>query len=228
MPASKAKTFRARLELMHKTLRWTVARIPFDLARTWPERHGQRVRGSINGFTFRTTLVALLEGKGWVLVVNKQMQRAAAVRLGNLAEIRLEPDLEERAVEVPPEFAAILKAEPELRRWFNKLSESDRREVGKRITQPKSNDARKKRAEQMAERMLLAMEGEITPPPVLQLAFRRQPLAQAGWQAMTPTQRRRHLLGIFYYRSPEARDRRTQQAVDEAVRVAQRDRSLLK
>jgi hypothetical protein len=39
---------------------------------------------------------------------------------------------------------------------------------------------------------------------------------------MTPTQRRRHLLGIFYYRSPETRQRRTQQAVDQAIAIAQR------
>jgi hypothetical protein len=33
-------------------------------------------------------------------------------------------------------------------------------------------------------------------------------------------QRRGHLLGIFYYQSPEARERRAQKAVDEALRVA--------
>ena len=60
-----------------------------------------------------------------------------------------------------------------------------------------------RRAEQMAERMMLAMDGERELPPILQVAFRRQPKALAGWNAMTPAQRRGHLLGIFYYQSPE-------------------------
>jgi hypothetical protein len=36
---------------------------------------------------------------------------------------------------------------------------------------------------------------------------------------MTPVQRRGHLLGIFYYQSPEARERRAQKAVDEALHL---------
>ena len=49
----------------------------------------------------------------------------------------------------------------------------------------------------MVERMMLAMEGEHTLPPILRLAFRRAPRAQAGWEAMTPVQRRGHLLGVL-------------------------------
>jgi hypothetical protein len=37
---------------------------------------------------------------------------------------------------------------------------------------------------------------------------------------MTPVQRRGHLLGIFYYQSPESRQKRAQKAVDEALRTA--------
>jgi hypothetical protein len=68
--------------------------------------------------------------------------------------------------------------------------------------------------------MLLAMEGERRTPPILEAAFRRQPKAGQGWAAMTPIQRRGHLLGIFYYRSPEARQKRARQAIAEALRVA--------
>jgi uncharacterized protein YdeI (YjbR/CyaY-like superfamily) len=95
-----------------------------------------------------------------------------------------------------------------------------RKFISDTVREPKSAEARVRRAEQMAERMMLAMEGEKILPPILQVAFRREPLAQAGWKAMTPIQRRNHLLGIFYYQSPEARERRAQKAVAEAVRVA--------
>jgi hypothetical protein len=44
------------------------------------------------------------------------------------------------------------------------------------------------------------------------------PKARAGWARMTPTQRRRELLGVFYYQTPEARQRR----VDKLVEVAEK------
>ena len=70
--------------------------------------------------------------------------------------------------------------------------------------------------------MMLAMEGERELPPILQVALRRQPRALEGWKAMTPVQRRGHLLGIFYYQSPEARQKRAEKAVADAVKIAQR------
>jgi len=55
----------------------------------------------------------------------------------------------------------------------------------------------------MAERMLAVMDAEHGLPPVLQLAFAREPRALEGWNGMSPLQRRNHLFGIFYYRTPE-------------------------
>jgi uncharacterized protein YdeI (YjbR/CyaY-like superfamily) len=218
MTASKVKRFRARLELLRDYLNWTVAQVPFDVAKAWPKMRGRRVRGTIHGFGFRTSLLAVRKGEGYFLVVNKEMQRAAGARAGEEVEIRLEPDEEERAVEIPAEFARILKAEPEMRRWFEKtLSQADRREAGRWIGQPKSTESRSKRAEQMAERLLLTMEGELETPPILKAAFQRQPLAEKGWRAMTDVQRRRHLLGIFYYRTPGAREKRVQRAIEQAL-----------
>jgi hypothetical protein len=57
---------------------------------------------------------------------------------------------------------------------------------------------------------------------VLHAAFLRQPLARKGWEAMTAVQRRNHLLGIFYYQTADARERRAAKAVEEALRVARR------
>jgi uncharacterized protein YdeI (YjbR/CyaY-like superfamily) len=137
-----------------------------------------------------------------------------------MAEFVLEPDLEERKDTVPPELARLLKQERAVARFFETLSYSVRKFISDTVRTPKSAEARVRRAEQMMERMMLAIEGEKILPPILQVAFRREPLAQVGWKAMTPIQRRGHLLGIFYYQSPEARERRAQKAVAEALRVA--------
>lgn len=222
MSASKKQSFTAVLEPDRTRLRWVIARVPFDPAREWPRRVKLRVRGTIEGFAFRTSLFAWPEGRGYYLLVNKQMQAGARAGVGAKVRITLEPDLEEREAVVPAELERELKGARGLRRWFDGLSDSACREIGKWISEPKSAESRQKRAAKTAERLLAAMEGETDPPPVLRAAFERQPLARAGWQAMTPTQRRGHLLGIFYYESAEARERRAMKAVEEALRAAKK------
>jgi uncharacterized protein YdeI (YjbR/CyaY-like superfamily) len=74
----------------------------------------------------------------------------------------------------------------------------------------------------MAERLALTMEGEKETPPILRAAFQRQPGAEEGWKALTPVQRRNHLLGIFYYQTAEAREKRARAAIEDGLRAARR------
>jgi uncharacterized protein YdeI (YjbR/CyaY-like superfamily) len=216
------KTFNAVLEPLRNGLGWVIARIPFDVEKAWPERRRLRVRGEIEGFAFRTSLFASSDGQGHFLLVNKKMQAGAKAAVGEQVRIRLEPDLEERAVVTPRELEWALKGDRRLPKWFAGLSESMRREIGKWVNEPKGAESRQKRAEGMAERLLLTLEGETEAPPILQAAFQRQPLARKGWEAMTPVQRRNHLLSIFYNQSADARERRAAKAVEEALRVARK------
>ncbi len=220
MTASAAKSFTAILEPLQTGLGWVVARIPFDIAKVWVVRKGLRVRGEIEGFQFRSTLMAYGGGGGHFLLVNRKIQAAAGVRVGSKVRIRLEPDLEERPAVVPSELERSLKGDRRLRKWFDGLGAAMRRDVGKWVMEPRSAASRENRAEQVAEWLLLAMEGELETPPILVAAFRREPLAEKGWKAMTAAQRRRHLLGVFHYRGVEARERRAGQAVEDAVAMA--------
>jgi uncharacterized protein YdeI (YjbR/CyaY-like superfamily) len=222
MPEPKPKRFRALLQPTGSELRWVIARVPFDVAKAWPIRIGRRVRGEINGFAFRTSLFPEKGGQRHILLINKKMQAGARARAGDTASFQLEPDLEEREATVPEELARALKAERGLRRYFDQMSPSMRRDIGRWTGEPRSTERRTKRAEQMAERLLLAMEGEEEPPPILRAAFQRQPAARTGWEAMTPIRRRNHLLAIFYYRTSEGRERRTRIAIEDALKVAKR------
>jgi uncharacterized protein YdeI (YjbR/CyaY-like superfamily) len=217
MRKNAQRTFRALLEPDGTRLRWTIARVPFDIRKAWPERRGLRVRGTINGLAFRTSLFPDPKGSGNILLVNKKMQAGAGVRQGQRAAIVLEPDLEERETLLPDELARALRGVAGLQKWFRQMPPSYRREIGKFVSEPKTPASRQKRAEETAERLALAMEGEKEPPRILRAAFQRQPLAEAGWNALTPAQRRGHLLGIFYYRTAEAREKRTQAAIADAL-----------
>ena len=217
-----AKTFRAVLEPLGSELRWVISRVPFDVAKAWPERRGNRVRGEINGFAFRTALFPYPQTGGRMLLVNKRMQAGANARAGAKVEITLEPDFQERPALMPPELEKALKQDRQLRKWFDGLSEYTRRTFGAMVAEVKNPASRRKMAERIAERLLLTMEGEIETPPILKAAFARQPLAEAGWKAMTAAQRRGHLLGIFYYQSAEGRENRAAKAVEEGLRAARK------
>lgn len=210
--------FQGVLQSDGTALGWTIVKVPFEPVDVWPKRKGLRVRGSINGVAFRTSLFRGRDG-ACVLLVNKQMQKRAAVTRGSVADVVIEPDVEERpAAATPPELERLLGEDRALRKFHDALNPSMRKWIAEAVAQPKSAAARTTRAELWAERMLLAMEGERVTPPILEAFFHRQPKARAGWQAMTSIQRRSHLLGIFYYQSPEARMKRAQKAIGEAIR----------
>jgi uncharacterized protein YdeI (YjbR/CyaY-like superfamily) len=217
------KTFRAVLERLQSGLGWTIIRIPFDIEKTWDKRSRLRVKGEINGFAFRTSLFPA-RGGGHFLLVNKLMQKGGDVRLGMAARFTLEPDLDERVAVIPAELNKFLKEDAYLRRWFEKLNYSTRSEIGKWILQVKSAEARVRRSQQMAERLLAVMDAEHELPPVLQLAFARNAQAFVGWKGMSALHRRRYLFGIFYYRTPEAQARRIEKTLQEASAAAKRTR----
>lgn len=223
------RRFQGTLQPDGTSLGWTIVRIPFEPNEVWPRRKGLRVRGTVRAalakagpeVSFRTSLIRSRDG-ACVLLVNKRMQKAAGVNRGGVVDVTLEPDMEERPLAVPPELERLLRQDRALRRWHEGLSASLRKVIADQISQPKSAEARASRAELWAERMLLVMEGERVTPPVLEVLLNRTPRAREGWLAMTPLQRRSHLMGIFYCQSPESRKKRAEKTVAEALWVAER------
>jgi uncharacterized protein YdeI (YjbR/CyaY-like superfamily) len=219
---SAAKSFRAVLEPLEGGLGWVVARIPFRVEATWKKMVRLRVTVEVGGEVFRTSLLAYGRLGGHFVLVNKKMQKAAGAGLGAMVDFTIAPDLEERVPVVPAELAKVFKTEKKLAKWFEGLSEATRWEIGKWIEGVKSAEARQRRAEQMAERLMLAMEGEKELPPVLEVAFRRTPAARKGWELLTLTQRRTSLLAVFYYQTPEAREKRVRKLVEDCLKAASR------
>jgi uncharacterized protein YdeI (YjbR/CyaY-like superfamily) len=69
------------------------------------------------------------------------------------------------------------------------------------------------------------MESELEIPPILKVAFRPHPQAQAGWESLTANSRRIYLFTIFNARSPEARAKRVEDALANSLRAANRRKS---
>jgi uncharacterized protein YdeI (YjbR/CyaY-like superfamily) len=231
MPKSKAnqivpraQSFQAPLVRMKSRLNWIIVHIPFDVAKLWGSRGQCRVKGEINGFAFRTSLFPTGQG-GHILLVNKKMQKGARAVAGTVAHFQIALDTEKRVVTIPAELNRVLAEDRALRPWFDRLNHSTRNDIAKWVSDPKSPASRVRRAEQMGERLLATMDAERDLPPILQVAFSRNSDAREGWERMSIAQRRSHLLGIFYYRTPESQARRIDKMLDVASAIAERARN---
>lgn len=218
MNRTSPKRFRATLERSGPPMHWTIIYVPFDVAKTWGTRRQLRVNGEVNGFPFRSTIFPTRSGRHF-LIVNKATQKQARVAPGATAKFALEPDLSPRIAKIPSEFDRLLRQERSLKKFFDQLTLSMRADIGQWIGQAKQSETRKRRAEQMAVRLMETMEAEIELPPQIRLALAGNPRARRGWDLMSLTHKRRHLLAIFYYRTPEGRARRIAQALEAAERV---------
>lgn len=215
--------FQARLERAGNNLGWTIVRIPEKVTKALGKRGQARVKGRVNGFEFRSSLFPDGEGRH-ILLVNKTMQKGGGVLPGGIARLEIEADTEERVVEVPGELMKALHQDKAVLRYYEGLSRSVRRDIARWVGEAKQPQTRARRAEEIAERLMLVSDGEREPPPVLRAVFARDPRARMGWELMPPSHKRFHLFGIFHYKSPESQARRVAKSVEMMVEYAEKKR----
>jgi uncharacterized protein YdeI (YjbR/CyaY-like superfamily) len=198
-------------------LGWRVIDIPFDVKKAFGKGGRLPVKGEVNRFAFRTSLFPRKDGKHFLLM-NKKMQKGAnATSLGDTVRVSLELDEETRTVDIHPLLKKELEEDDDLLTYYNSFSYSMRKYFTDHITESKSKETQKKRVEQLAVILMEMRDGEQNPPPILDAEFARNPKAKKGWERMTPTHRRSHLWGIFYYKTPESRARRMAKAIEQMV-----------
>jgi hypothetical protein len=216
----KSKSFKAPLEKFSgKGLNWVIVRLPFSVEKLWGTRGMLKVQVEVNGFDYRTSLFPTGAGEHY-LMINKKMQKGASIVPGSVAKFTLTPDLAPRVLKLPAELEREFRQEPALRQWFDKLSYSVRKWLSDLVSDAKNAETRRTRAERVAEQIMEAMEAEHEFPPMIKLAFQRNPGAEEGWKRMTDTQRRQNLLAVFYYRTPQSRMKRLEKVIAEAMKHA--------
>ncbi len=220
------KKFTAPLKKLDDTgsanLEWRVLDIPFDVKKTFGKGGRLPVKGEVNGFAFRTSLFPRKDGKHFLLM-NKKMQKAAnATSIGDKVEVTIELDEETRTVDIPALLKKEIQEDDELLAYYTSLSYSMRKYFADHITDAKSKQVQKKRAQELAEILMQMRDGEHDPPPILKVEFAHNPEAKRGWELMPASHRRSHLWGIYYYKNPESRAKRMAKAIEQMVEYAQK------
>ncbi|HEV2704465.1 MAG TPA: YdeI/OmpD-associated family protein [Pyrinomonadaceae bacterium] len=145
MSATKAKRFRVLLEQYAGT-QATAIRIPFDVQKTFGTRARVPVRGTINGFAFRSSIFPAGDGTHY-MVVNKEVRAGAGVKGGETITVTMERDDEPRVVTPPADLARALKANRAAQAAWDKLSYTHRREHARAVSEAKRPETRQRRIE---------------------------------------------------------------------------------
>jgi hypothetical protein len=139
--------FRTTIEQSGKTA--TGIRVPDDVVEALGAGRRPPVRVTINGYTYRST-VAVVSG-AFMVGVSAEHRAAAGVAGGDEVEIELELDTAPREVEVPPDLAAALDAEPAARATFDRLSNSNKSWHMLSVTGAKTDETRQRRIAKSVE-----------------------------------------------------------------------------
>ena len=138
------KRFRVLLE-KHETSEATVITIPFDVEKTYGTRARVPVRGTINGFPSRSSIVPM--GGKFILVINKQMRAGANAKGGDTVTVTMERDDEPRIITPPADLARALRANKTAQAAWDKLSYTHRKEHARAIEEAKRPETRARRIE---------------------------------------------------------------------------------
>jgi hypothetical protein len=116
---------------------------PFDVPETFGTRARVPVRGTINGFPFRSSLMPMGGCHG--MAVNKAMREGAKAGAGDVVEVVLERDTEPRTVEAPAELKKELAKSKTARERWDKLAFTHKKEIALWISAAKQDETKKRR-----------------------------------------------------------------------------------
>ena len=153
---SPVKRFRVRLEQDTRSTATGIT-VPFDVQKTFGTRARVPVRGTINGFPYRSTIFPM--GGCFMMAVNRQMREGAGAKAGETISVVMERDTEPRVVTPPADLARALKANREAQATWDKLSYTHRKEYARTVEEAKRPETRQRRIEKAVE-MLAAGKKE--------------------------------------------------------------------
>ncbi|HUR63309.1 MAG TPA: YdeI/OmpD-associated family protein [Candidatus Thermoplasmatota archaeon] len=103
-----AKRFTATIDRQGPGGAWTSIAIPFSVEQAFGSRGATKVKGTLNGAPFRSSLFPNGDGTHH-LMMNKALLAAARAGPGDAVEVALEPDTAERVYAMPPDLATAVK-----------------------------------------------------------------------------------------------------------------------
>ncbi len=123
--------------------------VPLDVEAAFGSKR-PKVRATIEGVPYRGTLVRM-GGPDHMLIILKGIREQVGKTFGDEVKITVEPDVEPRLVDVPPDLKKALSRAPGAKALFDKLSYTHRKEYVRWINESKKPETRARRITQAIE-----------------------------------------------------------------------------
>ena len=107
------------------------------------------VVATVNGYSWLTSVVRM--GGEFLVGLNRDVRRQAAVEAGDAVDVGLELDTAPRVVEVPEALAEALAADAQARAFFDGLAYTHRKEYAQWIAEAKREKTRERRVARAIE-----------------------------------------------------------------------------
>src|SRR5579863_8636512 len=116
---------------------------PFDVFEVFQLKGRVPVKGTINGFPFRSSLMNM--GEGHMMVVNAQLRAGARCKGGDTVDVVMELDEDKRNVKIPAYLKKIINSDAKAKEFWPKLSFTHQKEYVREIEGAKRPETREKR-----------------------------------------------------------------------------------
>jgi ribosomal protein L11 len=138
----KKLKFKIKLEGMEGS---SVAAIiaPFSVEEVFGTKAGVPVKGTINGYPFRSSLMPMCGQHR--MVVNREIREGAGCKVGDIVSVVMERDHAERTVEVPPLLKNALTKSKTAKEQWNSHSFTHQKEMARFIAQAKQEETQTRR-----------------------------------------------------------------------------------
>jgi hypothetical protein len=146
------KTFEAPLDAVGPGGSWTRMQIPFDVEKAFGSKARLAVRGTMNGFEFRTSILPNGDGTHHMML-NKALLAGAKTAAGETVKVVMERDDESREVEAPKDLSTALGKSAAAKKIWKEKTPTFRKEYVLWIEEAKSPETRARRIATTVERV---------------------------------------------------------------------------
>lgn len=122
---------------------------PFSVEKIFGTKARVPVRGTINGFPFRSSLSPMAGCHR--MVVNKTIREGAGVKAGDTVSVVMQRDEEERTIEIPPALKKAMAGNRKAQSKWKTLSYTHQKEMTISILNAKQEKTRQRRLAKLME-----------------------------------------------------------------------------
>jgi hypothetical protein len=153
MKQEEVIAFTARLEKPNDGMDTAFVSIPFDVEKKYGTKGQVKVKASFDGHPYRGVIANM--GTGCHIIgVRKDIRAAIGKSVGDLVNVEIQKDVEERIVEVPEDLKVALSKSKKAEEFYDTLSFTNRKEYAVWVSSAKKVETREKRVAESIKKLL--------------------------------------------------------------------------